>query len=76
MTDEQLRLMAQVLIGMCAASDWIIPYNSWGANVGQCRYCGTVGRTRHGIDIEYEHKDTCVILLCEQLDQSLAKEQG
>lgn len=74
MSDEQLRLMAQVLVSFIAGSGWVIPYHAWGINVGACRYCGAVGDVQYP-DILYAHKDQCPILLCARLSQSLGEQR-
>jgi hypothetical protein len=70
MTDEQLNLMARVLLGLCAAFDCIEPYNWFGVNAGRCRLCGVVGDLCYP-DIFYEHKSECLMSIAGQLQKSL-----
>jgi hypothetical protein len=76
-TDEQLRLMVRLLVGLYAMGDFVLPYNSFGVNVGRCRCCGVVGKVCYPMgdfDIRYDHTQECLISQAEQLRQSLAKE--
>lgn len=74
MSEEQLRLMARLIIDFYATADYAVPYNSWGVNVGQCRYCGAVGVV-HYPDIHYDHTPECPMTLAKQLHQSLQTEE-
>lgn len=73
MSEEQLRLMAKIIICLCSITDIYAPYNAWGINVGQCRFCGVVGEMRYP-DVFYDHKPGCIMLLAKQLAESLPKE--
>jgi hypothetical protein len=75
MNDEQLRLMARILLGLCQIADIYAPYNAWGIDVGQCRFCGVVGEM-HYPDIFYKHKPECFMALAKQLLDSLQLAQA
>lgn len=75
MTDEQLKLMATIVLSLCSAIDIIKPYYSYGnINVGQCGLCGVVGDL-HYPDIFYDHKPGCLMTLAGQLQKSLQEKE-
>lgn len=74
MSEEQLRLMAQVVLGLYQIADLYTPYNTFGIDVGRCRYCGVVGEMRSYPDISYAHDPKCIAPMAQQLFESL-KEQ-
>lgn len=55
-SEEQLRLIAKIVIGLCHLADVYAPYNAWGLNVSQCRFCGVIGEMRYP-DVFYDHKN-------------------
>jgi len=63
--NEQLTLISQILSILCT-TDLYLPHNSYGTNVGQCRYCGAVGQLDYPA-IRFEHREECVISLCKRL---------
>lgn len=70
MSEEQLLLITTILANLCQAS-FAVPYYSWGnIDVGQCRWCGVVGKYKSS-EINFEHKPECPISLCNRLIASL-----
>lgn len=75
MSDEQLKLMATIVLGLCSVIDIIEPYYDFGRiNLGRCRLCGVVGEL-HYPDIFYDHKPGCLMTLAGQLQKSLQEKE-
>lgn len=75
MTDEQLRLIARILDGLCTANPIVRHIDElFGVNVGRCRYCGVTGHFVGTSQIKHEHPDECVLALNAQLQESLKED--
>lgn len=73
MTEEQLHLIAAILDTLCGQIP-VLPYQQFGANVGQCSCCGAIGQVKYP-DIVWKHAETCAIALNEQLQASLEQKE-
>lgn len=76
MTEEEQRLMARLLLGLLTTIDPLAPFQTWGVEVGRCRYCGVVGEIHYCSEIEYKHGPGCLLVLAEQLRKSIAEEKA
>lgn len=76
MTQEQLALIVQTLNAILTRGPFAAPYMSFGANVGQCIFCGAIGQIQSNLEIIYVHTDACPHTLNARLQASLQDEEN